>query len=277
MIVLLAVLTLNQSGRLMTYEEYGRVRHSRPYVLHIKSESAEIIYFGVGHTRDPDDPQLKRAAELWQNLKPQMAFHEDATPRLQPMLGDSVRASGEPAWTAFMAKSDGIPISSLDPNREHEATFLATRFDPAVVKSMYALRSLYEYLKRPEAGRKNSVPATATLQLLRLSTIPALKGTPTNFEQLQSVVNEVAVASASAEFPSSDWFDPGMPKISTKFSDIARASSQFRDRWMLDRIAELVKQDKRIFITMGASHVVMQERAIRAMNPKAHVEVLDGR
>lgn len=46
---------------------------------------------------------------------------------------------------------------------------------------------------------------------------------------------------------------------------------------MLDRIAELVKQDKRIFITMGASHVVMQERAIRAMNPKAHVEVLDGR
>lgn len=46
---------------------------------------------------------------------------------------------------------------------------------------------------------------------------------------------------------------------------------------MLDRIAEPVKQDKWVFITMGASHVVMQESAIRAMHPKAQVEVLDGR
>jgi len=59
------------------------------------------------------------------------------------------------------------------------------------------------------------------------------------------------------------WFDPTL--TGTVFNTISRDSSDFRDRYMLNLIARTVGEKKRVFAVVGASHVVMQEKAIRDM------------
>lgn len=64
MIGFVALAILFQAPDLMTYEEYAQVEHSRPYVLRIQTRTAAILYFGIGHTRNPEDPQLKTARDF---------------------------------------------------------------------------------------------------------------------------------------------------------------------------------------------------------------------
>lgn len=276
-LALLIASCLVQSDGLMTSEEYSKVEHSRPYVLRIQTESATILYFGIGHTRDPRDPQLKIAASLWAQLKPEVAIHESAGPRLEATLEDSINMNGEPGWVGFKAKSDGLPLESLDPSKAQLAEALAEQFDPEILKSFYVLQSIYEYLRRPVERRRNTVQAVAAANLLRLSAIPVLQGKPNNVSDLQEIVEKIVGPDATIEAPPLRWFDPGLKKERSQFNDIAKASSLLRDRHMIERLVELAKGKRRAFIVMGASHVVMQEPALRRRMPAAKIEVLMGR
>ncbi len=277
MLALLVASCLAQSDGLMTSEEYSKVKHSRPYVLRIQTDSTTVLYFGSGHTRDPKDPQLKIAAELWQTLKPEIAIHESGSPRLEATLEDSVLMNGEPGWIGFKAKSDGLPLESLDPSKAQQAEALAKQFDPEVLKSFYVLQNIYEYLRRPVESRRNTVEAVAAANILRLMAIPALKEKPSNVSELQAILQRVVGADAKIDAPPLSWFDPGLIEGRTQFNDIAKASSLLRDRHMIDRVVELAQGKRRAFIVMGASHVVMQEPALRRRLPGAKVEVLMGR
>lgn len=276
MLALIASVCLSQSDGLMTSEEYSKVKHSRPYVLQIQTESTTILYFGIGHTRDPKDWQLKIADDLWSNLKPQVAIHESSTPRLESTLEDSVLMNGEPGWVGFKAKSEELPLESLDPSKAQQVESLAKQFDPEILKSFYVLQNIYEYKRRPTDRQRNSIDAVATANLLRLSAIPALKGKPTNATELRAILQRVVGPDAKIESPPLSWFDPGLVEKRTTFNDIAKTSSLIRDRFMIDRIVQLAQSNRRAFIMMGASHVVMQEPALRKRLPKATFELLMG-
>lgn len=277
MLALIAATCLAQSDGLMTSEEYSRIKHSRPYVLRIQTESTTILYFGIGHTRDPKDPQLNIAADLWDNLKPQVAIHESGTPRLEATLEDSILMNGEPGWVGFKAKSEELPLESLDPSKAQQAESLAKQFEPEVLKSFYVLQNIYKYRRRPADRQRNTIDAVANANLLRLSAFSALKGKPTNATELRAILHRVAGPDAKIETPPLSWFDPGLVEKRTTFNDIAKTSSLLRDRFMIDRIVELAQSNRRAFIVMGASHVVMQEPALRKRLPKAKFELLMGR
>lgn len=277
MLTLIVATCLMQSDGLMTSDDYAKVKHSRPYVLRIRTETTTILYFGIGHTRDPKDPQLKTAADLWDTLKPQVAIHESGSPRLESTLDNSVLMNGEPGWVGFKAKSEELPLESLDSSKAQQAEVLAKQFDPEILKSFYVLQNIYEYLRRPVERQRNTIDAVATANIVRLSAIPALKGKPTNAAELRAILQRVVSPDARIETPPLSWFDPGLTEKRTTFNDIAKASSLLRDRFMIDRVVELAQGNRRAFIVMGASHVVMQEPALRKRLPTAKFDLLMGR
>jgi pheromone shutdown protein TraB len=60
------------------------------------------------------------------------------------------------------------------------------------------------------------------------------------------------------------WSDPVATQAYT--NQIARLSSEFRDLHMVKLLIDEVKQGKRVFAVVGGSHVVMQERALKAVS-----------
>jgi hypothetical protein len=59
-----------------------------------------------------------------------------------------------------------------------------------------------------------------------------------------------------------DWFDPTKSEAYT--NQVSRLSSEFRDRHIVKLLTEAVKNGARVFAVVGFSHVVMQERALKA-------------
>lgn len=51
----------------------------------------------------------------------------------------------------------------------------------------------------------------------------------------------------------------------TVINQIARATSQYRDRFMVSEIAKALQTHKKIFVVFGASHAVMQEPALKEL------------
>jgi len=66
---------------------------------------------------------------------------------------------------------------------------------------------------------------------------------------------------------SQGWFDPVASQAYT--NQISRLSGEFRDLHMVKLLIDEVRQGKRVFAVVGGSHVVMQERALKATSNDA--------
>lgn len=265
--IAMSILSLPQQHAVMSYEEYAGVKHSRPYVLEIVQGKGRLIYFGIGHTRDPHDSQLVTAKRLWDELKPQLALNEDRTRASASTFEQSVERDGEPGALAYWAKQDKVEARSLDPSREQEIAALKARFPEPHLKLFYALRSMEQVLRRPDEKRS---PETIVQGNLMLAAMRGLKGKPRNPVELDAYWPKLGIKGEWRK-PDKFWFDPGLGGAGTPLNKIATASSQFRDQHMIDLLVTELRSGKRVFAMVGASHVVMQERAIRNALPAARI------
>jgi hypothetical protein len=61
------------------------------------------------------------------------------------------------------------------------------------------------------------------------------------------------------------WFDP--TNTDTPLNSISRASSDYRNCYMVPMLAAAARHGKRVFVVVGGSHVIMQEPALRSLLP----------
>jgi hypothetical protein len=78
---------------------------------------------------------------------------------------------------------------------------------------------------------------------------------------------EVAIAKLSPPLPDwravpESWFDPARSEAFT--NEFTRQLSVFRDEHMLRNLVAAVRGGERVFAVVGSSHVIMQERALKA-------------
>ena len=59
-----------------------------------------------------------------------------------------------------------------------------------------------------------------------------------------------------------DRFDPTKSEAYT--NQVSRLSSEFRDRHIVKLLTEAVKKDAHVFVVVGFTNVVMQERELKA-------------
>lgn len=246
---------------IMTYQEYGRIRHGRPYILQLKSGAGELLYFGAGHFYRIDDPQAVELERRFAEFRPTLLLNESGTPPAEATRELAVERYGEPGLVSFLAARHNVKIKSLDPPRMQEITYLLStkRWTTEQVMLFYVLRRVSENNKKSSPR-----PAEELVQqaLDASAKAPVFEGLPKTVAEFEASVKRLLPSVADWRKVRSTVFDPN-PDLGLYTNDVAYASSQYRDRYMVKLIADEVRRGGRVLAVVGASHVVMQESALK--------------
>lgn len=249
---------------IMSFEEYVKKPHPVPYILKLSAGKGRLLYFGAKHTYDPNDPEIAQMEKVWLKLRPDVAFFEGADPENVPAAvktREEITRGGEPSFVLFLATRDRVPVKTLEPSRSDEIALLLKKYSPEEVKVFYVLRQIPEF----KSGKHDETIEAYTQNVLGwLSMRAELKVAPRTLAELKGSSARLFPQLADWREVPQTWFDPATPQPLTYLNDISRQLSEFRDRHMLALLSEQVTQGKRVFAAVGASHVVMQERALRA-------------
>jgi hypothetical protein len=248
---------------IMSYKDYGKIRHERPYILKFKKEKGELLYFGIGHAYRYDDPQIAMLEKQFLEFRPTLILNESGTPPALETAKEAVERYGEPGLISFLAKKHNIPIKSLDPPRLEEIKYIlgTKRWTLEQVMLFYILRRVPENNKKVNP---QSPDAMVEEMLKAASKMPGFETLPKNIAEFEAAVKK--------HFPNvSDWrkieqkvFDPN-PDLGLFTNDIADASVNYRGRFMVRLLASEVEKGERVFAVVGASHVVKQEKALEKL------------
>ena len=258
-LILLGVSCAPPQSQLMTWPEYAQLRPEWPYVLQLRSSHGEILYFGAAHTSDPSDPQLEQIEQAWEQFQPDIAFTEGGLPPIAATQNEAVRNAGEPGLVRFLAARDNVPTTTLDPSRAEQVAALDRHFSREQIKLYFLLRAVNQYVqRRGEAGL-----ATELERILSIyAATSGLSESPRSIQELAAAYGRWFPDAAGYAGVRASWLDPVVSE--TFLNDISRALSDYRDRYMVRLLSNTVNDGYRVFAVVGGTHVVMQERALRA-------------
>ena len=246
-----------QPAPVMSWAEYDKVRHVVPYVLDIPAKGGgRLVYVGSDHTTDPDSLSIKTIETLWGQVRPELAFNEGGHPPVAATREEAIRL-GEAALVRYLAAKGDVPVDSLDPLRSQLAARLNPIFGAELVKLSFVLSQVRHHRINPTEPFEVRMNRTFAI----LNTTPGLEGRPRTMEELAVVFCEKFPEIESFRHVPESWADP--VKNVSVMNELGRRMSEERDRFMVELLVRRVREGKRVFAVVGASHVVMQERAIR--------------
>jgi hypothetical protein len=244
----------------MSWQEYSRRSYTWPYLMNIYTpDGGSLIYFGERHSNDPSDQQFAEVEYLWKEFKPDIAFNEGGNPPVEATRDLAISTYGGPGLVRFLAARDKIPVRSLDPTRSEETAVLRRKHSAEQIKLFFALRQMVEYHRIIGGADSYEDHLQKTLNIL--NSVPGLDVQPKSISEVESTFQRVFPGQGSYRDSKPSWFDPTLSE--TVFNTMARTSSDFRNGYMVELICRTVNERKRLFAVVGASHVVMQEEAIR--------------
>jgi len=244
----------------MTWSEYGRNASSFrwPYLFRSELGDGELLYFGSRHSYAPEDPQLSRIEELWGRFEPTLAFNEGGHPPVEPSRAEAIRRHGEAGLVRFLAARDNVPVTTLDPSQAQEVAWLERSYSPEQIKMFFVLRAVSQFAVREGTeGLESEIE-----RILRIyHNTPGLRQPPGSWDEVGSLYEKHFPGRGPVSEVPSSWFDPA--RDDTVLNEIARASGDYRDRWMVQLLAGHVGEGHRVFAVVGGSHVVRQADRLR--------------
>jgi len=169
--------------RIMSWQEYSRLRPNWPYVVRIDSAKAKLLFYGAAHTYNPDDLQLIEIEKLWAEFHPELAFNEGGNPPIEKSREEAVKKYGEPGLIRFLANRDHVPVTSIDQSRAEEVAFLLKRFSPERVKLFFVLRVVAQQIQNhPNDSLEDELKRVFAI----FNDTPGLNVTPASIVELET-------------------------------------------------------------------------------------------
>lgn len=251
--------TGQQCTKIMSFEEYAKLSVRGPHILNLHVGNGHLLYFGAEHTYDPTDPQLYEIEQLWKDINPTIAFNEGGDIPIENSREETVARHGEAGLVRFLATRDKILVRSIEPRLADEVAVLLHHFPVERIKLFYILRQVVQYRKMKKV---ESLEDYISKFLIMLSKVRGLEGAPCSLTEFEENFIRTFPKLRNWEEVPESFFNP--TEMETFTNDIARKSSQFRDKHMAELLIQEVKKGMKIFALVGFTHVVMQERALLA-------------
>lgn len=240
---------------MVAYDTLGQ-NHPQPYIYQLSNGSGSVFVAGIRHTKDPKDPQIDSIRAAWNNFHPTVALVEGRLGFLFSWIQNPVREHGEGGMTVQLAKKEGIPFYTWEPDRQTEIKMLLQRFKPRQLALFYSLRP---YFGNMRFGKPADPQKLINEYISSRTDFDEIRGLIRDYHDIDSIWKADHI-SAKDWRETSDEF--GWPE--GYLSDIANASNMVRDMHMYHIIMELVGKGNRVFVTMGSSHAFRMEKALRA-------------
>lgn len=244
-------------GRIMTYREYATVRHEVPYVLELADGDSRLVYYGARHSFDPSDPMHADIEARLAAMRPAMAFNEGGDPPTEPDRETAIRTYGEAGLLRHLGAKYGVPVRNADLPIEDEIRVLSATYTKRELLLFYVVRQLgsYNNMLAPP-GFESYFAGALTYWGRHLGLHEA------GWDVVHAEFERVFGTSMVPERIDRDLTDPVRDEFLTQ--RISRDASIARDRHIVDVLVDAMRRHRTVFAVMGASHVVMQEPALRA-------------
>ena len=251
-----------QTRRFMTFAEYSRVNHAVHSCFGWTAPRGHSLLGAEHIAGKPSHPQVQEIIRLWQSFRPTLALNEGGDPPVAVSLEEGVAKYGEPGLVRVLAARDGIQCRSFEPEQADEISFLLQHYTAEEIKLFYVLRDVAENLRSVPADVMNR-QVEGSLSYMRRS-VPGLGGPPTSIEEIEQAFRRLSLPGiAGWRLITVDDMDPAATNPN-RFQSLNADLARFRDAHILEVLEAEVRRGERVFAVVGASHVVMQERVLRA-------------
>jgi hypothetical protein len=233
-----------------------------PRFLHASRGGQHVFYAGLEHTSDPADPALVRLEDLWQRFlsstqgSDRAALIEGRLRALQPTREDAViKSGGEGGLVTLLAHRAGVALACPEPDPHRQLATLKARFGEEACLAFWARTALLWQRQAPASPLEDTLrdlwgADTAGGELSREAVSRVhqrLFGTPLDEGAREHLLR---LADPLADGP---------------VSRVLREDTRARDTQVVLEIARRWRAGQSLFVAYGASHAVVQERALRAL------------
>lgn len=239
------------------WEEYKRMPHGNPYVCTLFLQKGGLVYYGVIHTIDPENPQISAIEEMWNSFKPDLAFCEGCLWPYEKNRKEAVRRYGEQGFLRFLAERDNVPIKCIDPPNKLQVRYLKQYFNSEQIKVYYVF--LHTLVKK-RMGRALDDKTFVDSILRQLSRHMKFYDFPDSLDDFEWAAKKL--------FPElSDWRDVHYtylycPSTGKYLPEVHRRLRHYRNLYQVNYLISELKKGKKVFAVVGRSHVIMQEPVI---------------
>jgi hypothetical protein len=260
--------SITLKGEMLTFAEHDRrtsLLAQSPYVLHWKIGSGELMYVGIRHTYEAADPQIALVKDLWSKFKPDTAFIEGRSISSSTTIENAVKSAGEGGATAVLARGANVPVYTLELTRESEIRPIVARFGEKNAALFVTLRGYFS------ERRTKAVPdGSVSFMLARRQAQFGLGRAFASLDEMDAFWK--ASYGGLGDWRSAEervmW--PGEER--TDLNRMANMSNRLRDEHMMRSLIDACRKGKRVFATVGRSHVLNQEPVLRASAPPQELE-----
>jgi len=242
---------------ILSFAAYAAIRHHTPYLVDLTANSARLLLFGGRHSSDPAEPMFAHLEAAFATLAPTFALHEGTPPQVERDREAAIRKHGEAGLVRYLAAGAGIETASMDIPLVEEARLL--RRDVAATDALVFLvvRQLASF------NRKTArLDFDGYFRDFFACISPGLGLAAIDWPLVEREHRRLSGAPLDVRAVTAAETDPLHDVLPTQ--RIARLSNRRRDEHMLRRLVDAFRVHQRVFATVGVSHAVMLEPALRA-------------
>lgn len=247
---------------------YSSLRHLKvPFrSMHIEgSKGGQLHYFGVSHTNDPEHSQFEQIEEDFYRIQPTMVFYEGPARSLPNDPTAAIQEAGEAGLIRYLATEQNVAVARLEPSRQAEIDMLLEQFTPEQVKLFYILRQVSELRMVWKTTSKTQLQKAVMQSIDQLSVFDGLKTVITTMDDFESSYRRYWQTPTQWWNVPSQWFHPVLTIEETGgvfTNDVHRTASTFRNRHMVQVLANAVNQGHRVMAMVGKGHLPLQAHAL---------------
>ena len=241
----------------MSFDDYAAIRHPTPYVVDVVRDGARLVLFGSQHSSNPFDPMFDRIEFVFVSLEPRFALHEGTPPAVEPEREIAIRRHGEAGLIRHLAERTGIETASMDIPLAEEARLLRRELAHGDALVFLVLRQLASFNRKTASMDFDAYFGEFFELIAPALDLTAIDWTLNEREPARMLGHPLQPRQVTATET-----NPMLDALPTQ--RIARRSNRLRDEYMLQRLRTAMKAYERVFATVGVTHAVMLEPALRA-------------
>ncbi len=256
---------------LSTEEMYARLKevpNNQVYLFTISGENDQSLYYlGTHHTHDPNDTQFREIEELLDQFVEETKDKEKVVlvecSGLLPDYTDkeiAIKRSREVGFTTILARQKQVEVMSPEPTKIEEATQLLKNYSREDVFYFYMIHHCWNYSKM-HLDVKPSHTKFINAQMVKYTLMEEFKDFDFSFEHFLEIYNAKHPTIPFDIENTNLFYEETKPAN----GNISESSGKIRDMIIIQKIYELWKQGKSIFIVYGKGHAVIQESALKEL------------